>query len=149
MTFATLSNIVTMLFCSAVLVQSVRMIRCLRAVKGAAFGEIVTALDAATAQAREVLAELRETLRTDCAANARVIATGTAMREELTVMAGIADAVAERIVEAVEKSSAPPPPKAPPPKAKAKPRARAGASASASASASARARARAVAETAA
>ncbi|WP_404367671.1 hypothetical protein AB5I39_13255 [Sphingomonas sp. MMS24-J45] len=104
MSFATLTDIVTMLFCTAVLVQSVRLIRALRAMKGDDFGAMVKALDKATAEAREVLDELRETLRVDCAANARVIATGTAMREELTVMAGIADAVAERIVEAVEKS---------------------------------------------
>ncbi|MEG3144374.1 hypothetical protein U1839_06870 [Sphingomonas sp. RT2P30] len=107
MTFAMLSNILTMMFCAAVLVQSVRMIRCLRAVKGVAFGTMVAALDTSTAEARAVLADLRETLRVDCAANARVIATGTAMREELTVMAGIADAVAERIVEAVGKTTPP------------------------------------------
>jgi hypothetical protein len=101
MTFTTLSNMATMLFCIAVLIQSVRMMRCLRAMKSDAFGTMVAALDTSTAQARRVLADLRETLRVDCAANARVIATGTAMREELTVMAGIADAAAERIVEAV------------------------------------------------
>lgn len=105
MTFSTLTNFMTMLFCAAVLVQSVRMMRCLRAVKGAAFGEMLAALDASTAQAKTVLADLRDTLRIDCTANARVIASGEAMREELTVMAGIADAVAERIVEAVAKSN--------------------------------------------
>lgn len=105
MSFSTLTNIVTMLFCGAVLVQSVRLIRALRAVKGDKFGEMIVALDRSTIQARSVLADLRETLRTDCAANARVIASGEAMREELTVMAGIADAVAERIVDAVEKSN--------------------------------------------
>ena len=104
MTFATLSNIATMLFCIAVLVQSVRLMRALRAVKSDDFGAIISALDASTAQARTVLADLRETLRTECAANARVIATGTAMREELTVMSGIADSVAERIVAAVSMS---------------------------------------------
>ncbi|GHH23288.1 hypothetical protein GCM10008023_34080 [Sphingomonas glacialis] len=106
MTVSTFTDIVTMLFCSAVLVQSVRLIRCLRAVKGAGFAEMVAALDTATIQAKRVLADLRETLQIDCAANARVIASGEAMREELTVMAGIADAVAERIVEAVGKSNA-------------------------------------------
>ena len=110
MTFSTLTDIVTMLFCSAVLVQSVRLIRCLRAVKGAGFAEMVAALDASTIQAKRVLADLRETLQVDCVANARVIASGEAMREELTVMAGIADAVAERIVEAVGKSNAKPSP---------------------------------------
>jgi hypothetical protein len=111
MTFSTLTNIITILFCSAVLVQSVRLIRFLREMKGVAFGEMVASLDTATIQAKSVLADLRETLRVDCAANARVIASGTAMREELTVMAGIADAVAERIVGAVEKSNPRPEPK--------------------------------------
>jgi len=105
MSFSTVTNFITMLFCSAVLIQSVRMIRCMRDMKSDAFGEMVASLDASTIQARSVLADLRETLRNDCAANARVIASGAAMREELTVMAGIADAVAERIVEAVERSN--------------------------------------------
>lgn len=105
MTFSTLTNIITMMFCAAVLIQSVRLIRCLRAVKGDDFGAMVAALDKSTTQARAVLADLRETLQVDCAANARVIASGEAMRDELTVMAGIADAVAERIVDAVEKSN--------------------------------------------
>lgn len=128
MSFSTFTNILTMLFCCAVLIQSVRLIRCLRAVKGEAFGTMVAALDTATAQARAVLADLRETLETDCAANARVIASGSAMREELTVMAGIADAVAERIVEAVEKSNPRPVPK-PIPKPRTRARSTAGAEA--------------------
>ena len=121
MTFATLSNIVTMLFCIAVLVQSVRLMRALRAVKSDDFGAIISALDASTAQARTVLADLRETLRTECAANARVIASGTAMREELTVMSGIADSVAERIVAAVSMSKNMKKPTAAKPKPTAKP----------------------------
>lgn len=122
MSFSTVTNIMTMLFCTAVLVQSIRLMRCLKDVKGENFAEMVVALDTATSQARNVLADLRETLRVDCAANARVIASGTAMREELTVMAGIADAVAERIVEAVGKTT-PAPPK-PAAKPRSKPRAR-------------------------
>ena len=124
MTFATLSNIVTMLFCIAVLVQSVRLMRALRAVKSDDFGAIISALDASTARARTVLADLRETLRTECAANARVIAGGTAMREELTVMSGIADSVAERIMAAVSMSKNMKKPTAakPKPTAKATPR---------------------------
>ena len=121
MSFSTVTNIMTMLFCTAVLVQSIRLMRCLKDVKGENFAEMVVALDTATSEARNVLADLRETLRVDCAANARVIASGTAMREELTVMAGIADAVAERIVEAVGKTTPPPKPASKP---KPKPRAR-------------------------
>jgi len=117
MTFATLSNILTMMFCIAVLVQSLRLLRALRAVKSDDFGAIISALDASTAEARTVLADLREILRTECAANAQVIASGTAMREELTVMSGIADSVAERIVEAVSMSKKIELPQAPKPKA--------------------------------
>ncbi|WP_010219794.1 hypothetical protein [Sphingomonas sp. PAMC 26621] len=133
MTFSTLTDVVTILFCSAVLVQSVRLIRCLQAVKGAGFADMVAALDTSTIQAKRVLADLRDTLHIDCVANARVIASGEAMREELTVMAGIADAVAERIVDAVGKSnaqshpevaSAPVAPPPPPPRAATKPAAK-------------------------
>jgi hypothetical protein len=120
MSFSTVTNIMTMLFCTAVLVQSIRLMRCLKDVKGANFAEMVVALDTATSEARSVLADLRETLRVDCAANARVIASGTAMREELTVMAGIADAVAERIVEAVGKTTPPKPAAKPKPRTRSK-----------------------------
>jgi hypothetical protein len=100
MTFATVTNIATMLLCIAVLIQSVRLMRCLRAVKGGALTEVVTALDTATAQARIVLARLGDLLREDCAASARTLAEGKDMLDELTVVTGIANAIAERIVDA-------------------------------------------------
>jgi hypothetical protein len=101
MSFSTFTNIVTMMFCAAVLVQSVRMIRCLRAVKEGPLPQVVEALDRSTAQARQVLSELKDTLRQDCAANTRAVASGEAMREELAIMIGIANAAAERIVDAM------------------------------------------------
>lgn len=100
MSFATLTNIATALFCAAVLVQSVRMMRSLRAVKDGALAEVVGALDKSTAQARAVLSEMKATLGGECVANARLIEEARAMREELGVMIGIADASAERIVDA-------------------------------------------------
>ena len=102
MTFATLTNIVLMLLCGAVLVQSVRMMRSFETLKKGGLKDVVEALDKSTAQARLVLGDLKETLRTEGAANARSVAKGEEMREELTVMVGIANAVAERIVETVE-----------------------------------------------
>lgn len=133
MSFATVTNILTMVFCTAVLIQSIRLMRCLKDVKGEDFAAVVVALDAATTQARSVLADLRETLRVDCAANARVIASGTAMREELTVMTGIADAVAERIVEAAGKATPPVPKPSVKPRAKRAAKSRAKSSAKTSA----------------
>ena len=102
MTFATLTNIVLILLCGAVLVQSVRMMRSFETLKKDGLKDVVEALDKSTAQARAVLGDLKDTLRTEGTANARTVAKGEEMREELTVMVGIANAVAERIVETVE-----------------------------------------------
>lgn len=104
MSFEILTSVATMIFCSAVLVQSVRMMRSLRAVKDGALTEVVGALDASTAQARVVLSELRETLH-DCAASARTFANGREIAEELSVMIGIANATAERLVDAASSAS--------------------------------------------
>ncbi|HEX8413717.1 MAG TPA: DUF6468 domain-containing protein [Sphingomicrobium sp.] len=99
MNFATLTNIATMAFCLAVLIQSVRMMRSLKAVKDGALTDVVGALDKSTAQARLVLGELKATLG-ECAANGRLLSESREMAEELGVMIGIANASAERIIEA-------------------------------------------------
>lgn len=106
MNFATMTNIVTILFCTAVLVQSVRMMRSLKSVKEGALTDVVEALDRSTAQAREVLGELKLTLG-ECAASGRVVADGRDMAEELGVMIGIANATAERLVEAASAANRP------------------------------------------
>jgi hypothetical protein len=101
MGFATFINIITAIFCFAVLVQSLRMMRSLDAVKdaGAALPQMIKGLDAATEQASKVLAELKETLSTDGSANAHVLAQAIEIRDELSVMVGIANATADRLVE--------------------------------------------------
>ncbi|WP_380874019.1 hypothetical protein ACFB49_45300 [Sphingomonas sp. DBB INV C78] len=100
MTFATFINILLMLLCVAVLVQSARMIRSFDAIKSGDLGETVKQLDNATAQARAVLAELKTILATDGAASVRTIQSGESLRDELSVMVGIGNAVAERIMDA-------------------------------------------------
>lgn len=99
MTFATLANIATMLFCAAVLVQSVRMMRSLKAVKEGALTEVVDALDKSTVHARAVLSELKMALA-QCSGNARMLGDAKEMAEELSIMIGIANASAERLVDA-------------------------------------------------
>lgn len=106
MNFATMTNIVTILFCLAVLVQSVRMMRSLQSVKEGALTDVVEALDRSTSEAREVLGDLKLTLG-ECAANGRVVADGRDMAEELGVMIGIANATAERVVEAASAANRP------------------------------------------
>ena len=98
MTFATLANIATMLFCAAVLIQSVRMMRSLKAVKDGALTDVVQALDKSTTHARAVLSELKVALG-ECANRTQVLGEAKDMAEELGVMIGIANASAERLVE--------------------------------------------------
>jgi len=106
MNFALLANVLTMIFCMAVLVQSVRMMRSLRTVKDGALTEVVTALEKATAGARSVLSEMKATLGTDCAQHARLVEQARGLRDELSDMIGIADAACERVVNAVSLANA-------------------------------------------
>jgi hypothetical protein len=113
MTFSVFTNFLVMMLCVAVLVQSVRMMRSLKAVKEGALKETVAALDNATREAKVVLGELKKTLQNDCAHNARTLVDGGKMLEELTMMIGIGNSVAERILESSEKAKAATPAKAP------------------------------------
>lgn len=102
MTFASVTNILLMLLCVGVLVQSVRLMRSVRAVRTGDLGDTVRHLDRATDQARDVLAELKRLLATDGQSNARALAQAETLRDELSVMVGIGNAVAERIMAAAE-----------------------------------------------
>jgi ABC-type transporter Mla subunit MlaD len=106
MSFALLANVMTMIFCMAVLVQSVRMMRSLRTVKDGALTEVVTALEKATTGARSVLSEMKATLGTDCAQHARLVDQARELRDELSDVIGIADAACERVVNAVGSANA-------------------------------------------
>ena len=111
MTFSVFTNVLVMMLCIAVLVQSVRMMRSLKAVKEGALKETVAALDNATREAKIVLGELKKTLQNDCAHNARTLVDGGKMLEELTMMIGIGNSVAERIIDASDKARNAPAPK--------------------------------------
>jgi uncharacterized membrane protein YcjF (UPF0283 family) len=99
MNFATVANICTMVLCVAVLVQSVRMMRSLKAVKEGALTDVVNALDKSTGQARAVLSELKKALL-ECANMARALEDGKNMADELADMIEIANGSADRLVEA-------------------------------------------------
>jgi len=99
MSFATVANLLTAILCAAVLVQSVRMMRSLKAVRGGAIREVVDALDRSTGQARLVLGELKQALA-ECGGAAQAVGDARAIADELTVMVGIANASADRMAEA-------------------------------------------------
>lgn len=100
MTFVIFSNLILMLLCVAVIVQTLRMAKGIRDIRSSSLNESVTQLDRATGQARAVLTELKALLATDATAQSRAIADGEALRDELSLMVGIGNAVAERIMEA-------------------------------------------------
>lgn len=100
MTFATFTNLIVSFLCAGVVLQSMRMMRNIREMKSGDLSETVKSLDRATAQARGVLAELKTVLSTDGAANVKTIASGESLRDELSLMVGIGNAVADRIMEA-------------------------------------------------
>lgn len=105
MSFTVLTNIITILFCLAVLVQSMRMMRSLKQVREGRLDHTVAALDTATASARSVLADLKQTLSIEGTANARTLGEAREVREELNIMVGIANAMAERLMEAASTGS--------------------------------------------
>lgn len=106
MSIALLANVLTIILCVAVLVQSMRMMRSLRAVKDGALTDVVKALDQATVHARSVLSDMKQTLGTDCARHARLVEQARDLRDELSDMIGIADSACERIVSAVSLANA-------------------------------------------
>tara|TARA_B100000678_G_C18229010_1_gene509995 strand:+ start:12707 stop:13270 length:564 start_codon:yes stop_codon:yes gene_type:complete len=105
MSFTAFTNIITILFCLAVLIQSVRMMRSLNQVRYSELDSTVGALDAATTKAREVLSEMKEILTSEAPANAQVLGEARKVREELDIMVGIANAMAERLIEAASAGS--------------------------------------------
>ena len=106
MNFALLTNFACMILCCAVLVQSMRLMRSLRAVKDGSLGEVVQSLDKATGLARAVLSDMKTTLSRDMSTNAQMLDDAKAIRDELNVMIGIGDAIAERIASASSAANA-------------------------------------------
>ena len=101
-----MTNLACTLLCCAVLVQSMRLMRSLRAVKDGSLGEVVQSLDKATGLARAVLSDMKTTLSRDMSTNAQMLDEAKAIRDELNVMIGIGDAIAERIANASSAANA-------------------------------------------
>lgn len=99
MTYAIMSQLLLGILCVGVMVQTVRLMRRLALIADGRLGEAVGALDSATREARTVLSGLRQALGGDGAAVAREVMAARALSEELRVMIGIADAMAERLAE--------------------------------------------------
>ncbi|MBF7012889.1 DUF6468 domain-containing protein [Novosphingobium resinovorum] len=106
MTLATGINLALVLMCFVVMVQAIRMDRRIRALRDGHLDQAVEKLDNATHQARLVLAELKRVLSTDAAAQGEILYAARELRDELSVMVGVGNSVAERIVNAADKARA-------------------------------------------
>ncbi len=100
MIYANAINAVLVVSCSAVLVQSWRMDRRMKTFREVQLAEGVNQIERATMQARRVLSDLKQLLATEGMAQSNVLASAEAMREELSMMVGIGNSVAERIMDA-------------------------------------------------
>tara|TARA_B110001454_G_C12670493_1_gene413537 strand:- start:94 stop:462 length:369 start_codon:yes stop_codon:yes gene_type:complete len=100
MNITIMSQLLLAILCGGVIVQTVRLMRRLALVADGRLGEAVAALDSATREARNVLSGLRQALGGDGAAVAREVLAARELSEELRLMIGIADAMAERLSRA-------------------------------------------------
>lgn len=100
MSFATTINIVTIILCCAVLVQCARMTRSLQAFREADLPGTAAALDLATGEARRVLREISDLLSSEADPRVRSLEEARGIADELAVMIGIANATADRLLDA-------------------------------------------------
>lgn len=107
MTFATIINVILSGLCVIVVVQSLRVVKGMREIRELSLDKAVTQIDAATTRAQAVLTELKMVLGSTTAVQNRAIVEGEALRDELELMIGIGNSVADRITEAATAQSAP------------------------------------------
>lgn len=100
MTLASIINLCTIVLCAAVLVQCWRMTRALDRFRAADFPGTVTALNEATDRAQGVLLQIRAVLADEADPKLNALADAERVADELGVMIGIANASADRLLDA-------------------------------------------------
>lgn len=104
-----ITNIVTSLFCAAVLVQTFRLSRAVGSLRHAGLVEVVATLDASTEASQQALAALNTVLTNEGPALDAAVRSSrdiraqlVALRDELSLMIDIGNGVAERILAAAD-----------------------------------------------
>jgi len=100
MSLATAINLLTIVLCSAVLIQCVRMTRALNRFREADFPGTVAALEGATRHAEAVLASIKRVLAQEAEPKLAALSDARMAAEELGVMVGIANGTADRLLDA-------------------------------------------------
>lgn len=104
MTVASTINLITIFFCGAVLVQCWRMRIALDRFRSTDLPGMVTALERSTHEAEGVLRRIRALLATEAEPKLLTLSEASRVADELGVMIGIANASADRLLEAARDS---------------------------------------------
>ena len=106
MPVATVMNVLTMVLCCGVLLQSWRMSQLLKRFRTADFPAMVTGITGATEEAEAVLERLRALLANAAEPKLKAIATADRIADELGVMIGLANASADRLQDILREAQA-------------------------------------------
>lgn len=106
MSIASTFNLLTILLCSAALVQSWRMMRILERFRENDYPSVVAALQAATDEADAVLQRIHSTIAGDAEPKLKALADAHRVADELGVMIGIANASADRLLDVARQTRA-------------------------------------------
>ena len=105
---STTLNFVLMILCIAVLVQTGRLMRNIRAIRSTDFKSMIVALDRSSEEARQVIRDMKETLSGCVLANNLTLGKSQDLRDELSFMSDLANSAADRVIEAVDQANAHP-----------------------------------------
>ncbi|KQN90030.1 hypothetical protein ASE95_15045 [Sphingomonas sp. Leaf231] len=113
MTTAQITSMVLIVLCIGVMFQSARLTWLLRQMRPSEFAKIIAPIDQSTAASRRVLDDLLRSLAAESEEQAAMIEKSLKMRreldalcEEMTIIIGVGDSLADRITGAVNAAAA-------------------------------------------
>lgn len=108
MTTGQVTSMILIVLCSGVMFQTLRLTRLLRAMRPSEFAKVIAPIDQSTAASRAMLDELRLSLAAEAEEQAATLESSLkvrreldALREELSIIIGVGDSVADRITAAI------------------------------------------------
>jgi hypothetical protein len=101
----TILLVMLMFLCAGVLVQTSRLMRHIKILRSTDFKQMILALDRSSEQARQVISEMKESLGGCVAANNLSLETAQDLRDELSLMAQVANSAGDRILETIGKAN--------------------------------------------
>ena len=105
MDMSTAFNVILMILCAAVLVQTARLMRNIKALRSTDFKAMILAMDRSAEEARQVIVEMKETLGGCVAANNLSMKASQDLRDELSLITDLANAAADRIIASVAEAN--------------------------------------------